>query len=445
MAFAIVVPPLQVTDEHAHFIRAYLVSRGEFVGRPLPELPADIVAFVMRYPEKAELIRRLSPQEIVRDLPVRASDPAGSAAIANDSQHHYLVSGVIATSLYFPIVYLPASAGIWMARTLHMSPLVMMYAARMCNVFTLVVALAVSFRLAPRCRALMTAIALMPMTLHQAGAISADLVTIAFSFVGLSLVLYARERFVSRRFLMVVAVVFALWGLCKSSIWALPLLLLIPSSAFKSRRAWLVYIGAASICMVGALLIWNGMTAANMAAVRAERLSEGIDIPANVRLAAAHPLAFARYLVAWVTSYRARELGKFVGAFGWTMFSLPYWLRSLYLLLVVIVAAAEPSVKRFLAWERGVLLLVFLGGAVFVHVAMALSDTTLCGDLSTGCFLDFFAVQGRYLIPFCLCGLLTLRQSRVTLPQVTLLAAVDGFGTLHALAALALIRSHFYL
>src|ERR1017187_7945971 len=120
MAFAIVAPPLQVTDEHAHFIRAYLISRGEFVGRPLPELPADIVAFVMRYPEKAELIRRLSPQEIVRDLPVRASDPAGSAAIANDSQHHYLVSGVIATSLYFPLVYLPASAGIWMARTLHM-------------------------------------------------------------------------------------------------------------------------------------------------------------------------------------------------------------------------------------------------------------------------------------------------------------------------------------
>src|ERR1039458_5014517 len=97
----------------------------------------------------------------------------------------------------------------------------------------------------------MTGIALMPMTLHQAGGISGDLVTIAFSFVGLSLMLYAREHFVSRRFLIVVAVVFVMWALCKFSIWALPLLLLIPASAFKNRRAWLVYIGAVSLCMVG--------------------------------------------------------------------------------------------------------------------------------------------------------------------------------------------------
>lgn len=447
LAFAIVMPPLQIPDEDGHFIRAYVISRGEYVGRGIPKLPAPIVSFVMRYPEVGEYVK-FTPQEIVRDLAARTvTGPAGSTALGNgDRRHKWVLWAVIGSSLYCPLVYLPASLGIWMARTLHASPLWMMYAARMFNVLTFVAALAISFRLAPRCRALMTAVALMPMTLQQAGGISGDLVTVAFSFVGLSLVLHAREHFVSRRFLIVVALVFAMWGLSKSSIWALPLLWLIPASAFKNRRAWLAYIGAASLCMAGALLIWNGITSHNMEALRAARLTEGIDIPANVRLVAAHPLAFARHLLGMVHSNYRVELRQFVGAFGWTKFTLRGWTGLLYLLLLVLVAATEFSTKPFLVWERGVLLLVFLAGAVFVHAAMAVSDTTLCaGNLSGSCFDSYTGVQGRYLIPFCLAGLLTLRQNRANLPQVTLLALVTGVGTLHALAALALIRSVFYL
>ena len=447
LAFAIVVPPLQVNDEHGHFIRAYAISRGEFVAKGIPELPPTITSFVMRYPEAAEAFHRFTPGEILHDPPApRSIDSAGSTALTNDGHHKFLVWAIIGSATYCPLVYLPASLGIWTARTLHASPLLMMYAARVLNVLVFVAALAISFRLAPSYRAVMTGIALMPMTLHQAGGISGDLVTIAFSFVGLSLMLYAREHFVSRRFLIVVAVVFVMWALCKFSIWALPLLLLIPASAFKNRRAWLAYIGAVSLCMVGALLIWNGISSANVEALRAARLTHGIDISANVRLVAAHPLAFARQLLAFVHSNYRYELGQFVGAFGWTHFSLPVWVRSLYLLLLVFVAAAEFSTKPFLGWERGVLFLVFLGGAVFIHTVVFVSDGTLCGaNLGQLCFGSSAGVQGRYFIPFCLCGLLTLRQNRTNLPNTTLLALVTGVGTLHALAALALIRSAFYL
>jgi uncharacterized membrane protein len=262
----------------------------------------------------------------------------------------------------------------------------------------------------------------------------------------LSLVLYARERFVSRRFLILVALVFAMWGLSKSSIWALPLLWLIPVSAFKNRRAWLAYIGAVSICMVGALLIWNGINSHNMEAFRAVKLTQGIDVSANVRLVTAHPLAFARHLLGMIHSHYRLELGRFVGAFGWTLFSLPGWAKSLYLLLLALVAATEFSTKPFLGWERGVLLLVFLAGAVFIHAAMAVADSTLCaGTLGGWCFNLSAPVQGRYLIPLCLAGLLTLRQNRANLPQVTLLALVTGVGTLYALGSLVLIWSTYYV
>ena len=448
LAFAIVVAPLQVPDEHGHFLRAYVISRGEFAGRAIPALPASVVSFVKRYPEASERFRKLTPREIVRDLPADAATyAAGNTVLANEDGHHaHLVSGVVASSTYCPLVYLPASLGIWTARALHASPLVMMYAARMFNVIAFVAALAVSFRLAPRCRALMTAVALMPMTLQQAGGISADLVTIALSFVGLSLVLYAREHLVSRRFLFIVAVVFVMWSLCKFSIWALPLLLLIPSSAFQNRRAWLAYIAAVSICMAGALLIWGRIAAGNMEALRALRLTVGVDISANVRLVIAHPLAFARHLLEIFHSNYKYELVGFIGAFGWWQFSLPLWTRAVYLLLLLLAAATGFSTKPFLWWERGVLLLVCLAGAVFVHATLAVSDIALSADHLGRIYGDFSsAVQGRYFLPFCLAGLLILRQSRANLPKVTLLAIVTGVGTIHALAALALIRSAFYL
>jgi uncharacterized membrane protein len=196
---------------------------------------------------------------------------------------------------------------------------------------------------------------------------------------------------------------------------------------------------------LGALLIWNAMVSGNMSALRAVRLGVGIDVAANVRLVIARPFAFSVHLLGKIISNSKGELGQLIGAFGWDMFSLPLWVRLVYLLVLLFVAVAEYSAKPFLRWERGVLLLVFLGGTIFIHAAMAVSDSTLCvGNLGT-CSVLFDPVQGRYFLPFCLAGLLIFRQNRKNLPQVTLLALVTVVGTLHALGALDLIRSTLYL
>jgi uncharacterized membrane protein len=445
LAFAIVMPPLQVPDEHGHFVRAYMISRGQFVAQGIPVLPAPVAAFVMRYPEF--LYDKFDAKEIVRDISAHTTIPptANTTLTNSDGHHEYLVSGIVATNIYCPVVYLPASLGIWIARTLHTSPLVMMYAARVFNVLTFIAALAISFRLAPAYRALIAAVALLPMTLHQAAAISGDLVTIALSFVALSLVLHSRENQVTHGFLILVALVFVLLGLSKSSIWALPVLWLIPASAFKHRRAWFVYVGTVTICTLGALLIWNAIISSNMPALRAVRLAVGIDVAANVRLVTARPFAFAIHLLGKVVSNLKGEMGQLIGAFGWDMFSLPLWVRSLYLLLLLSVAVLERSPKPFLGWERAVLLLVFLGGTLFIHAAMAISDSTLCAGNLGRCSVLYDPVQGRYFLPFCLAGFLILRQNWKNLTQTTLLAAVTVAGTLHALAALVLIRSTLYL
>src|ERR1039458_7814681 len=114
LAFAIVVAPLQVPDEHGHFLRAYVISRGEFVAKGIPELPPTITSFVMRYPEAAEAFHRFTPGGILHDPPApRSIDSAGSTALTNDGHHKFLVWAIIGSATYCPLVYLPASLGIW--------------------------------------------------------------------------------------------------------------------------------------------------------------------------------------------------------------------------------------------------------------------------------------------------------------------------------------------
>lgn len=448
MAFAIMMPPLQITDENGHFIRAYAISRGEFSGWAFPALPVPVIALITRYPPHTQNFSKFDLKQILLDLtpPTMTEMARNTVMKEEDRRYGNLDWSVISSSLYFPVVYFPAAIGIWMARALHASPLAMMYAARLCNVLTLVMAVGISFRLAPQHRAVWAGVALIPMTLHQAGGISADPVTIAFSLVGVSVVLYAREHHLSRTALILVAVLFVLWGLCKSSIWALPLLWLIPVSTFKNRRSWLAYITATSLCMVGALLIWGRITSGNMEAFRAIRsVVAGIHVSANIQLATAHPIEFGRYLLAMIHSAYKVELGHFLGAFGFAKVSLPFWVRSLYLVLLLLVAVTEYSAKPFQLWERAVLLLVFLGAGVLLHAVLSVTDTTLCGgSLGSSCFDYLPVVQGRYLIPFVLPGLLALQQNRLRLPRVNLLALITGAGAVHAIAALALIRSTFY-
>jgi hypothetical protein len=138
-------------------------------------------------------------------------------------------------------------------------------------------------------------------------------------------------------------------------------------------------------------------------------------------------------------------VGQFLGVFGWTKFGLPPWARLEYLLLLVAVAATELPTKPFRGWERGILLLVFLGGALFVHAMIFISDGTRCAGGTGGmCFGSSAGVQGRYFLPVCLSGLLALRQGRFNVSSSALLALVMGAGTLQALAALVLIRWAFY-
>ena len=213
VSLALLMPPFQFNDEHGHFARAYQLSRGEVAGhRDTAQLPAAVLSILLRYPEG--IVDKPIPRTSAADLIAGgAGELSPPQPIGNIHQLRYLSWGYLAYQIYWPVCYLPASAGIVMTRLFNLSPLSMLYAARLMNLLSFLVALTIALRLAPGFRALITCLALMPMTLQQAVAVSADSITIAFALVGFALLLHTREQPVDRRYLAIVLVTVPLWAM----------------------------------------------------------------------------------------------------------------------------------------------------------------------------------------------------------------------------------------
>jgi uncharacterized membrane protein len=318
----------------------------------------------------------------------------------------------------------------------------MMYASRIANVIFLLAGLIVALRLAPEFRALIAAVALMPMTLHEAAATSADAVTIALSLVGFALVLFARQRNAARGLLVAILIIFTLWGACKTSLWAMPLLLLIPYSSFKTKpRRWM-FVGGVSFAMLAAVYSWQLINLDIFNVFRIARLARGIDLSANLAILRAHPLQVTIGLIRRMAADSHRVGAQLVGVFGWSMFGLPSWARRIYLVLLFVVALAESKSKPFCLVDRVILASVFAGATFMIYSLLFLSD----GAFESGriWFNSSPGVQGRYLIPYLLAGLLAIRQHRFRTTAFPLLPLVNCVGLAYGAASLLLVSRNYY-
>jgi uncharacterized membrane protein len=430
MAFALIMPPFQFNDEHGHFARAYQIARGEVVGHRSSRLPSAVLSSLRRYPEGLDpegLARKSIPPTSAADLLTPGPGAVtGSEAIEDCRELRYFRWGNLAYQVYWPISYVPASIGIRIARAFGLSAVGMLYAARLTNVLFFAIALAVTLFAAPHFRALTTAIALMPMTLHQSAAVSGDLATIAFSLVGFALVLRTRERPVRRRYLLTVLVLVPFWVLCKNSLWALPLLLLIPASQFKGQGRRTVYVLSVALLAVTAVICWRSLSHDAFEEFRSAALSQRIDIYGNIRLVADHPVKVLGDIVTRhyssnvdlminrydgvgtgrsigaalnFANYVRRLANQFIGALSWNFIGPP--LRFAYLTMLFAVAFVELNPKPFTIADRAILLFVFALALVEIYVLLIAID----GRYESGHFSFWSSgVTGRYIIPFCLAG-----------------------------------------
>jgi len=439
--FAILMPPFQFNDEHAHFVRAYEISRGDWIGRPDPRTPADVFAAIQRYPERTEpagSTAEFSGARLVADTRTVAVFPGPARGSLQ-----FFKWGLLASQSYWPVAYAPASIGIAIASIFDLPVTGMLYAGRCVNVLCFLAAVAATLLLAPQYRGLLAAVALMPMTVLQAAAVSADQVTIALALLVFGLVLRAREAPVSWRYLAVLLIVAANLALCKYSLWVLPLLLLIPDARFGGRSRRVAYLLA--VVLVTAVLIvgWRHLTSEASAAHRLAGLSRGIDFTRNTRLFLNHPLAVVTDITAPTgfshLAYLEMMLHRFIGVFGWRLAGVPH--ATPYLVMLLAVALVEVNPKPFSAMERLLLLAIFLGAVVATYFVLYVIDGVYSGGHAG---FSSAGVQGRYMIPYCLAGLLAINQKWFKVSSRVLASIVPAVAAIYGVLAFSAISRFYY-
>jgi uncharacterized membrane protein len=380
--FVFVNPPLKAPDESAHFARAYQVSRLQLL--PLQRngilggyIPVGIETLGKRF-EKVSF-DGVSVAEIIaaRRIPFDPSDVRFSY-FPNIAEYPWLP-------------FIPQAVGITLARICFTSALATMYCGREANLigFIVLTYAALAMMPDPRCRLTLALIALLPMSLYQAGSLSADGVTIAMSFFVVTIVwrLTFLEAPVSKFDLSAMFISTICLSLTKLSYSPISLLvLMIPPKRLGGFRRYAAIAATLLLSNCLAIVLWmsqfHGLPKVD--------LNPAVDPPQQERYLLHHPGKIAPLLISTTTTYGKEIATGVIGTFGWNEIMMPPILVAIYYaLLLTSVGANGPP-----CYWRGAILAT--STAIFNIGAMLTAFFIQCRPVGETAIAG---LQGRYFIP----------------------------------------------
>ena len=412
LTYLILMPPMQVPDEFAHLFRIYEVSRGACLADREVHVPVRIAGLTAKYPGLLETHRRVSLAAIWKER----REPNDESAQRN--------VGYQLGSVYNCVPYIPASIGLGLARAFHSSALIEMYAGRLANLIVYVFLSAWAIRLMPGYRLLLAALALMPMSLHQAASLSVDALAISISFVLcayiLKLAFDPETKQIRAPQLTVLAILTIVSTSCRFNVFLLLLLFLIPVSKFSNRtisnRTWrFTVIGLYFVLAFAVAFLWQWLNRTNLALMPQERLAQGIVVQDSSAAISHHPFEFLKVAAETLLDKQLATLaGEFVGRLGYLSVYLPYWAVLSYLLLLLALALSQSgslilTIKQKLLLA-GIVVSSAIGLCAVLWTLAATPDLIArLGDSSA--FVP--GLQGRYFISFCLPAFMLLSNRRM--------------------------------
>lgn len=302
--FALATPPLQEHDAVAHLIRVDRMSRGMFVeslddeGQTSASFDGCLSGFITHHS--------------VRGLSDASLDWGGNWEAVECTRRSR--QPIPNSSLTAPVPYIPNVVGYTAAKALGGGVNVRVLAARLASLAAYVAVVWGALRLAPKGRAVLFAVALLPSSLALAASVHADSTGIAAAILAVALTLRAREH-PSRAVLAGLAATLAVLALAKNLYAPFVLLvLLVPARAFPDRRAWRWYMGITAGIASVLFVAWSTYTA------RIHYVIPVLDIDSEEArdYVVGHPLGFlhSAWNGVWDPWFREVTLPGFVEVLG---------------------------------------------------------------------------------------------------------------------------------
>jgi hypothetical protein len=391
---AVGTPPLQEHDAIGHLVRVDRMSRGTFVepldadGQTSAPIDGCLNGFIRTHTALGLTYDHMRLRDNWRT--VRCERPT---------------SLTISTSaLTSPVPYMSNLVGYAGAKALGAGIAVRVLAARLTSLAAYVAAVWFALRLAPKGRAVLFAVAVLPSSLALAAGVHADSTGIAAAILAVALTLRARER-PSRGVLVALAVSLVVVALAKNLYSPLVLLvLLVPAGAFADRWARRRYVAVTGLAAGLAVAAWSSY----VARTRYVLPGFGIDSEKAQTFVVHHPLSFlaSMWRGLWDPFVRETTLPGFVEVLGGmrgdhvghVYGDLPplaiFWVAVAVLALAVFAdpgrtPRSDPRARRLIALVIGV---IVVATVLLIYLGMALTAN------APGTRALVWA-QGRYFIP----------------------------------------------
>ncbi|WP_068274461.1 DUF2142 domain-containing protein [Aldersonia kunmingensis] len=404
VTFAVITPPFWGHDEITQFGRAYQVAHGGIQPQQIydnrgvsygGEVPISVDA-LMGYAlddytnspeEPAPLAQSPRGYELLENQPVTSAER--TIWFTN-------------TSAYSPLPYLPAAAGIRVAELLDLNVGGLMLATRLAGlaVYLALIAFALRALRGSRVQWLVCAVALLPITVFQAGTVTADTMTNAIAILVSALLLKGLFlgmplNRVETAALLTAAVALPL---CKPAYALLAMaVLVVPAermglSGWKRVLPWLfAAIGAA------AFVAWNAIsspTTEGMGLMRRESQWHSVRPGDQLSEVLGDPLHFSNVLAQSVLRRDQEWFDEFFGELGFGYVTVP---ATSIVACLIALALALGIAERFTASH---LRTAIVGAGVAVTTA-AIFGTLYLGFSPVGYFI-VDGVQGRYFVPLAI-------------------------------------------
>ncbi len=394
----VVMPPLMVPDENAHFYRAYQISSGSIFAVTEHKITGSIL-----------------PTDLLTDVNGLVFTSINGGKATRILYHHYLVTKINThkksfiqfdtTSVYSPIAYIPQVIGITIGRIIYPSFLVMLYLGRFFNLLAFIAMVYLAIRLTPIGKWVFVVVGLFPMTLQQAASLSSDVMTIGIAFIAIAyaLKLYCERKPLNRNQVLLIILIGAGLGLTKqtNAILILPFLFLpklVLGKTAKMRLLRITYILSATL---GLMLVWYALI--HIKHYNLDYSGDpSVNLAAQTKYLAHNPFGFIRIL-ARSFIYNGSKVPpspdfywqSIVGVFSWISYQLPLFnVIACYLIFgLSLLQTSELAAKfRFNLKTKTVYMATLIISVVAIAGILYIIWTPLRSPVVAG-------IQGRYFLP----------------------------------------------
>ncbi|MDD5678989.1 MAG: DUF2142 domain-containing protein [Kiritimatiellae bacterium] len=388
-------PPFQAADEYAHYFRIHQIAEGQWYGEKFDDRVGGFIPVsILKTTEAFDNMPRNPRQKLQWSL----WRQTWSVPLCPE---HRVARDFAGAGCMPSYAYLPQAAGMRIGTLFNSPPILLFYLARLANAFAWCLLVYLAVRLIPTASWLLTALALAPMSIFQAGSLSYDASINGLAFLFLALILrraFAVDYSLNWKDLFIWMLIVVAIAASKLFYAALALLIFIVLPKLPGKRSH--YVKTALFLAIVTAICFGLWTMAksnyltydeyNPAFRDTQPFVPGSSPFLQARYLLNHPGAFLR--AAATTMFTSDQYITWIGKLGWLDTPFPNWFYIGFGLLVLSIVAADrvPGV-RILMLQRIFLVAIAALAAVSVLVSLYLFFTPVGADIIQG-------VQGRYFI-----------------------------------------------